>query len=145
MTLCLLLCLLFACTSNSDQNQDQTAYLAGDCDRIGDIRLADECRMFAVRKDPRRAEALCPAQKQPYMQDECWFVRVDAAQLLGEEARQGCQRAGRYAGPCISNALSREITHIKELYPQECDSRVKEILHEYHRPEIDTTAIKLCR
>jgi hypothetical protein len=106
--------------------------------------LGDECRLFAVRQNPALADIECSRIQQDFLRDECWFIVVDAEKLRGEAARQGCTRAGRYAGACISNAISRESTWIKENYPQtEWQERLVLMLVEYHRPNPVVLAEKL--
>lgn len=84
--------------------------MAGDCPSIGELRLRQECLLFQVRAEPKRAAQLCPTMDEEFLREECWFVAVDARGLVEEEAQQGCKQAGRYEGPCLANALSRELT-----------------------------------
>lgn len=123
----------------ADPLTDQiAASAAGDCARIVDPDMRAECAVFAVRADPARAADLCPQISVPFWQDECWFMAADAADLLGEERRIACMRAGRYQGPCIANALSREITRLTEDPGSRCrpglQGEVERVLAGYHRP-----------
>lgn len=121
------------------------ALAAGDCHAIRSPDLAAECLVFAVRADPARAGALCPQIRIPFWQDECWFMAADAADLSGEARREACQRAGRYQGPCIANALSRAFTRLSEDPALRCSDRleaeVARTLGDYHRPAGEAPAI----
>ena len=143
----LLLLALLACRPAPDPPTDPpadpltdqiAASAAGDCARIVDPDMRAECAVFAVRADPARAADLCPQISVPFWQDECWFMAADAADLLGEERRIACLRAGRYQGPCIANALSRELTRLTADPASRCRPglrlEVEQVLTGYHRP-----------
>ena len=137
---------LAACAPDAPATQEEIrALAAGDCGAIRSPDLAAECLVFAVRADPARAEALCPQIGVPFWQDECWFMAADAADLSGEARRAACQRAGRYQGPCIANALSRAFTQLAEDPALRCSDRLEaeiaRTLAEYHRPPDEAHAI----
>ena len=122
---------LLACTSPLE---DREAYLRGDCAAIHETALAGECMAFAVRAQPASASVTCPLIKDLFWRDECWFLATDAAQNTGEAARQGCQQAGRFAGPCISNALSRELSPLAQEHdPEQLLAKLVTLLAAYHQ------------
>lgn len=119
--------------------------MAGDCAVIGELRLRQECVLFQVRAEPRLDAELCPRLDEDFLREECWFVAVDARGLVEEEAREGCQKAGRYEGPCLANALSRELTIAegKEAEFPRLERRFREILVRYQQPEAERRAREL--
>ena len=106
-----------------DPPTDAEAYLAaaadpldaGACAAIGDPRLRGEClAMVAAEIAQATGEldvaasrcAQIPAEEA--WRGECYFLVVDAVELIGEDARRLCQEAGQYRDRCLGHALQRE-------------------------------------
>ncbi len=98
--------------------------------------------MFLVRGQPRRDEEICPTLDESFLREECWFVAVDARGSVEEDARTGCKKAGRYEGPCLANALSRELTIAegKEADFPRLERRFREIFARYQQPDPEARA-----
>lgn len=124
---------LLACAT-PDTSADRAAFVALDCTKIQDVRLADECRVFAVDADPSREATLCPEVRDPKWRDECRFIAIDARELVGEDAARACSAAGRFTAACHANAISREVSRLPPMEEAALTAEVTRILATFRRP-----------
>jgi hypothetical protein len=124
---------LLAC-ARPDPAADRAAFVALDCAVVQDVRLADECRVFAVDADPSREDTLCPEVRDPKWRDECRFIAVDARELTGDDAARACSAAGRFTAACHANAISREVSDLPPMDEARLTAEVQRILATYRRP-----------
>ena len=86
------------------------------CDRLMDADLRGECQAFAAaalaKEDPEAGAMACELNLHPLWGQECWFLLADARDLIGEEARQTCERAGRMRRQCSAHATARETAEV---------------------------------
>lgn len=113
---------------------ERVAFVEGRCEALATDHLHDDCRVARVAADPARAEVECAAVRAPAMRDECRFVAVDALALVGDAAASACDAAGRYAGACRANVVSREVSALPPLAEPALRQRIAHILVTQRRP-----------
>ena len=120
---------------SADPAADRTAFLALECAQIRDARLRDTCLVFVTEQTPTRADELCPVVTDPALRDECWFVQVDSRELVGAEAVRACRAAGRFAGACHGNAISREVSRLPAMELPALTAAIEAIVLQYRQPK----------
>ena len=63
----------------------------------------------ASTMDIETAILACAAVQEGTWQDECFFQISDEGNLIGEQARRVCEKAGQFSSRCVNHAASRDV------------------------------------
>lgn len=107
--------MLLSCSSSDETYLNRAIALgsASPCDRIAAAPLQTECRLAVAQSLASthldEAIAVCTSVPTEVWKDECVFLSIDEAGVVGEEAMAQCAVAGQYRQQCITHAAARDV------------------------------------
>ena len=99
---------------------DDVALATERCRALTDAALQGECAGAVASRAARAGDedsawAICDGLAAGLWRDECGFSVVDALGVMGPDAWERCQRAGRYASYCVGHAVNRDLAALPDL------------------------------